>query len=85
MRAFKRTDSLNEEQRSFLKSITFADDKYHAGLQAADFLAYEVREFHMGQKRKASSVLDGKPGAHSHFDRKAIRKLAKSIPAKFGA
>ena len=75
--SFKDSDIMfTKQQRAFLKGVVLGDDEDIIPLQAADFLAYEVRESRQGNQRIATAKLNERAGAHIHWDRTRLTQLA---------
>ncbi len=57
-----------------LGTVTFADDKKHMPLQAADMIAYEYMKYHNGWKRAPLQLLSEIKGGYFVYDRDRLIK-----------
>ena len=75
--AFKRSSKVPNGKQ--FVSLSFADDKIHTPLQAADLLAYEFNKYHLGFVREPIKKLDGTYGAFSMWTPEMLKQRASAL------
>jgi hypothetical protein len=76
---YKSIDSIPEEARNVIASLSFADDEKVVPLQASDLLAYEINKNRRGFRRNPGIALNKLRGSHSTWNDKMLNEYARRM------
>jgi hypothetical protein len=79
---YKSIDSIPEEHRNIISSLSFADDQEVMPLQASDLLAYEINKNRRGFIRTPGIVLNKLKGSHSTWNNKMLGEYGRRMQAQ---
>ena len=74
---------LTEDEKKALGSVRFDDDCKVLPLQAADYLAYEVRKYRQGWTRQSLLAINDVRGAHEHLARDRLVQIVSEVEHEF--